>query len=100
MAHVKIKKTIDPVWGDEVEKAVKRAAQELSDEMDFSILADLFKEIGWVEIEFDPHVESLLAYEIQNWMRDNCKGNYKSRGRRFLFELEKDAAWFQIRWLS
>jgi hypothetical protein len=91
---------MDPVWGDAVEKAVKRASQELAEEMDFSVLADLFKQIGWVEVDFDPHVESILAYEIQHWMRDNCKGQYKSRGRRFLFEREQDAAWFQIRWLS
>jgi hypothetical protein len=82
------------------QEIINRAGKQMAEEIDFGILADLLKEIGWVEIEFEPHVESILLYEIQNWMQDNCKGLFRSRGKRFLFELEKDASWFLLKWGS
>jgi hypothetical protein len=82
------------------QEIINRAGKQMAEEIDFGILADLLKEIGWVEIEFEPHVESILSYEIQNWIRNNCKGLFRSRGKRFLFELEKDASWFLLKWGS
>lgn len=87
-----------PEMDNVIDEAVKRAAKEMADEMDFDVLATLFKESGWTEIEFNPHVEDLLGYEIHTWMKNNLKGHYQSRGKRWLFENKEDAAWFALRW--
>lgn len=80
------------------EEIMEKAGKELADEIDFQILTSMFKEMGWTEIEFDPHVENLLAYEIHTWIKANCKGHVQSRGKRWLFENKQDAAWFILRW--
>lgn len=87
-----------PEMDNVVDEAVKRAAKEMAEEIDFQVLANLYKESGWTEVEFNPHVEDILAYKIQNWMRDTLKGHYTSRGKRWLFENKQDAAWFILRW--
>ena len=83
-----------------IDAAVERAAKEMADEIDFHVLADLYKGMGWTEIDFNPHVEDILAYEIRNWMRDNCKGSYHSRGRRWLFQDRIDAVNFVLKWTN
>ena len=85
---------------DLIEETVKRAAKEFQEEMDWSILADLYKETGWVEIEFNPIRPTNQAYEISRWLEKNCKGHRTSRGKRFLFQLESDAVNFVLKWVD
>lgn len=84
---------------DAIDEAVKRAAKEMADEIDFQVLLGLYKEIGWTEIEFNPHRTTLEVALIKEWTNANCKGHYISRSNRFLFEDEKDAMWFSMRWV-
>ena len=83
---------------DLIEETVRRAAKEFQEEMDWSLLADLYKESGWVEIEFNPIRAIDQAYEISQWLQKNCKGHRTSRGRRFLFQQESDAINFVLKW--
>lgn len=75
-----------------------KLAQQIADEIDWGILADIYKSVGWTELHFSPHVEDLLSYEISTWMKLNLKGHYTSRGTRWLFEKQKDATMFVLRW--
>ena len=88
-----------PFEHDAIEEAVNRASKELAEEIDFDILATLYKDMGWTEIEFSPRMSQERAAEVKAWLEDNCKGFRMSRGKRFLFEEEKDAVWFSMRWL-
>ena len=81
-----------------IEEAVARAGRELAEEMDFSVLADLFKSTGWVEVDFNPHQRAESAHDIKEWIRTKCKGPCHSRGRRFLFQEESDAVNFVLKW--
>lgn len=83
---------------DIIEETVKRAAKELQEEMDFSILADMFKKNGWVEVEFSPYRSFTEAGEIKGWLEQNCKGHRISRSKRWLFEKESDAVNFILKW--
>ena len=83
---------------DIIDETVRRAAKEFQEEMDWSILANLYKESGWVEIEFNPIRPTNQAYEISRWLEKNCKGHRTSRGKRFLFQYESDAVNFVLRW--
>lgn len=81
-----------------IEEAVKRSAKELYDEIDFSILADIFIKDGWTEIDFNPHQKDVVAHAIKEWIQTKCKGPCHSRGRRFLFKEESDAVNFVLKW--
>lgn len=83
-----------------IEAAVSKATQELADEIDFSLLADLYKATGWVEVDFNPHQRADLAHAIKEWIRTKCKGPCHSRGRRFLFQEESDAVNFVLKWAN
>jgi hypothetical protein len=78
-----------------IDEAVKRSAKELHDEIDFSILADLYKKNGWTEVDFNPYRRHEA---IKEWLKNNCKGHRISRGRRFLFQDQSDAINFVLRW--
>ena len=81
-----------------IEEAVARAAKELSDEIDFNVLLNMYKEMGWTEVEFQNPMPMQRAKMIHDWLDENCKGHRISRGKRFLFELEKEASWCMLRW--
>ena len=81
-----------------IEEAVARAAKELSEEIDFSMLLNMYKEMGWTEVEFQNPMPMQRAKMIQDWLNENCKGHRISRGKRFLFEDVKEASWFILRW--
>jgi hypothetical protein len=38
------------------------------------------------------------AVEIIVWLEHNCKKAYERNGRDFIFENERDANWFVLRW--
>lgn len=81
-----------------IDELVKNAAREFQEQMDFSILADLFKEDGWVEIKFNPRRVDIEASAIKEWLEQNCKGNRMSLDNRWLFQNETDAVMFALKW--
>ena len=83
---------------DIIDETVRRAAKELQEEMDFSLLADLYKESGWTEISFNPWWKDEAASVMKQWLEANCKGHRMSRGKRFLFQYESDAINFVLKW--
>lgn len=81
-----------------IDELVQRAAKELQEEIDFRVMADLYKQSGWTEIEFDSWHLVSLDNPVRQWLRGNSKGHYINRGKRFLFERESDAINFVLRW--
>lgn len=83
-----------------IDELLKTASKGLQEEIDWGIICDMLKEIGWVKIETSWGVKSLEdAYDLKEWCLKNIKGNYKARGKIWLFEKEKDAIMFSLRWL-
>lgn len=84
-------------YNPEIEKEVAKALQE---EIDWEILQDIMVQIGWTKIDITwPHQMSAQdAHEVKEWCRANLKGNYKGRQRIWLFEKEKDAVMFTLKW--
>ena len=57
---------------------------------------------GWTLIEVKNHMDMNVSYlGLQIWTDRNSRGRYISRfmPTKFAFELEKDAAWFALKWL-
>lgn len=67
----------------------------LQEEIDTEILFDLMKQLGWHSVELDTPVDEQVAAE---WLSKNASGKYKGRRQHWVFENEKDAVVFSLRW--
>lgn len=79
---------------------IDRQSKIIQEEIDWGVLCSIYEEIGWTIIHIDWDKKPLdEAYEIKVWCKDNLKGHYQSRGKTWMFELEKDASMFIMRWV-
>lgn len=81
------------------QEVIDEMSKILQEEIDWEIMCQIMKEIGWTEITTSWDIKSLEeTYEIKEWCEMNLKGHRKGRGKTWLFELEKDASMFALRW--
>jgi hypothetical protein len=68
----------------------------LQEEIDAEIMFDLLKQKGWHHVELDTPVDDQVA---TRWLSKNASGKHHGRWQNWLFENEKDAVMFSLRWL-
>ena len=85
-------------WQRRYEILMKRMAKEIADEIDWEIMADLMVQYGWTKLKFNPLRGVEEAYDIHEWINTHAIGKVQSRGNVWLFEKEKDAVMFSLRW--
>lgn len=85
--------------GEELASAMSQA---IADEIDWGIMCDLMKSIGWTEVKmsWDGRLHPRQAYEIKEWCKDTLQGHYKCRFDTWIFERSEDAMWFALKWSS
>lgn len=83
---------------DLMEQVAIDTAKRIQEQIDFSIIADMLIEMGWTKLTFSPHQDEKIAADIKFWIDHHCKGKCKSLDDTWLFENEKDAMWFMLRW--
>ena len=75
-------------------------AIEISNEIDYGIMSDLYESIGWTVVRFDRFYNNNHAVDITDWCVDNIDiKKWNNFGTVFLFEESKHAEWFSLRWL-
>jgi hypothetical protein len=92
------KKLLTDRSGDLQEQILNNAAKRMSDEIDFEILAGMLCELGWTKVVLRP-IPWETGDAIDLWVHKNIKNPHETMGLVWLFENEKDANWFKIRWL-
>ncbi len=92
------KKLLTDKSGALYDKMMEDAAQRLSDDIDFEVLSNVFIESGWTKVVLQPMTWETGA-QIDLWLKKNCQGKFIDRGLVWIFEKEKDANWFKMRWL-
>lgn len=80
------------------EEIANELATQMQSEMDFHILSDMLVELGWYKISLDRFQNNHHAVDIKNWLEENARGFWESRGSTFVFEKEGDAVNFTLRW--
>jgi len=76
-------------------------AHSLKEEIDWTVMNDMLKEVGWIEVTIGApwsDMTNKFISEIRNWCNLNISGHHRARGRTWLFENEKDAIMFSLRW--
>ena len=96
---MKKKRLLTDRSGELQEQILAEKAKELADEMDAHVLRQMLIESGWQQVVLSA-MSWEESYAIDLWVEDNIKGRMWSRGLVWLFEDDRDAMWFKLKWLS
>ena len=78
------------------EEILNDLGKEMSDSIDFEIISDIMCDIqGWTRVEMFYYAMG----EVDKWLKDNCRAEYRRHKDKFIFEDSQDANWFKLRWL-
>lgn len=80
------------------EEILNKAGNQMSRDIDREVLWGMLEGIGWSRVMLPTMGNGEQAVEIMCWLEDNCKGSHERWGRDFIFENQKDANWFKLRW--
>lgn len=96
---MKKKRLLTDRSGDLQDEIMAKKAKELADEMDAQILRQMLNDLGWQQVVLSS-MDMEQSYAIDQWVEDNIKGRMWSRGLVWLFEDDRDAMWFKLKWLA
>ena len=84
----------------ELEEEIAAAiADEIAEQIDWEVMADLLVGIGWTKVIRSPWFDNEDVTDINDWIETVRTGNVSSLGDTWLFEKEQDAIMFSLRWL-
>lgn len=89
--------TMEPEIKEVIEGELAKTLQE---EIDWEIMCDMMVTLGYtkVEMKWSEMMNEVEAHMIKEWCRENLQGHYQGRGKIWMFEKEKDASMFILRW--
>ena len=76
------------------DEVVEAAAKELCKRIDFSVMAGLLQESGWVHVK----VDDADITEVDDWVKQNVKDTFNHYENEWVFKSQQDANWFKLRW--
>jgi hypothetical protein len=80
------------------QEMIEAKAKQMSDDIDREVLWGMLQGIGWCRVMLPRLVDNKHAIDITYWLEENCKKAFERNGRDFIFESNKDANWFVLRW--
>ena len=80
------------------EQIIDEFSKQMSDAIDWQILAGMLVEMGWTQVELPRYVDNYHAIDIREWVREFCMGKTDSCGGVWIFENPADATMFTLRW--
>lgn len=78
---------------------VGELATILQEEIDWELMTDMMIAVGWTKVTLYRFKDRYHSIDIQLWLNENCKGDYRNRGSIFMFQKAEEAEWFSLRWL-
>jgi hypothetical protein len=79
------------------DQIVEQAATNMAQDIDREILWSMLTQLGWVRVILPSNLADNV--DIAQWLALNCSKAVEHYRSDFLFENEKDANWFKLRWL-
>ena len=80
------------------QEIINKAGTAMAREIDREVLWGMLEGIGWIRVMLPRLIDSNHAVDITHWLAINCKNPFEHSGRDFIFESQKDANWFKLRW--
>lgn len=84
----------------EVDSAlVEELASHIAQDIEWEIMSRSLVLSGWHKVDLEETTYPLNDIEqVKVWVEANVTGNYQTRSNRWVFENEKDATLFRLRW--
>jgi hypothetical protein len=80
------------------EELLERAGNQMAQDIDREVLWGMLEGIGWCRVMIPTLGSREQAIDIAIWLKEHCKDAFESNGRDVIFESQKDANWFVLRW--
>ena len=80
------------------QEIINKAGNAMAREIDREVLWGMLEGIGWIRVMLPRLIDNNHAVDITHWLAINCKNPFERSGRDFIFESQKDANWFKLRW--
>ena len=96
---MKKKKLLTDRSGDLLDSILEDRAKELARDIDREVMWSMLEGIGWQRVIL-PFSSIDFIKEVEEWAEDHLSGAYEKHRSDFIFEDDKDAMWFKLRWLS
>jgi hypothetical protein len=80
------------------QEMIEAKGKEMAREIDREMLWGMLEGMGWTRVMLPTLGNGEQAVEIIVWLEENCKQAHERNGRDFIFENQKDANWFKLRW--
>ena len=80
------------------QEIINKAGTAMAREIDREVLWGMLEGIGWIRVMLPHLIDNNHAVDITHWLAINCKNPFERSGRDFIFESQKDANWFKLRW--
>jgi hypothetical protein len=80
------------------EKITEDLGRQLAQHIDFELMLDVLIACGWSVIKLKSLLSRERSVDILTWCEDNTHGRYKYQGSCFIFEQQRDAVNFALKW--
>lgn len=90
---------IEPNFDSYIDECVKACVMELATEIDANMMHELLLDDGWIEVKITQTKNFKEQAVIKQWLEDNCKKPYAHHKNRYIFNDEKEASLFCLKWL-
>jgi len=81
------------------EQIINNLGNEMAREIDREVLWGMLEGIGWTRVMLTRLQDNTHAVDITLWLEENIKNPFERNGRDFIFENDKDAVLFILRWV-
>jgi hypothetical protein len=81
------------------EEILNKAGNEMAREIDREVLWSMLVDIGWTRVVVPAETAMVNATLIKEWLEINCANPHEKHRSDFIFEDEKDAVNFILKWL-
>ena len=80
------------------EDILQRAGEDMARDIDREVLWGMLQGIGWTRVIIPSETAMTQATRISEWLIQNCQAPYEKHRSDFLFEDNRDATMFILRW--
>ena len=87
-------------YSDLEQEILNKAGKQMANDIDREVLWGMLEGIGWTRVMLPRYIDNNHAIDITYWLEETIKNPFERNGRDFIFESQKDANWFKLRWGS
>lgn len=77
---------------------INELGEKMLSDVDKEILWGMLVKLGWTRVMLDRFTDNHHAIDITYWLKENIKNPFERNGRDFIFENDRDAVNFILKW--